>query len=488
MELIKNYFFDEGAYDYHDGAYKHLIRPKTKTHKLIIPKVLKADKIEGNTTYYTIHAQEGETNILDGKATHTWGYNGSLLGPLIRYQSGRHYHLTLVNDLPEVTTWHWHGLNIPGPIEDGGPHAPVLPGKSREIEFDVNQPTMTAWLHPHPCPHTAEQVWKGLAAPVAVVNPLDDLPQLPHTWGVDDIPLIFQDRTFHDSQWDYQADYDMDGTLGDTALVNGTVNAEFTVTRPCLRLRVLNGANRRELRLNSDQNIVMTQIASDGGFLPHAVEMTKIMLTNAERAEILLDFSDYKKGDRIVLKADDVPILTLKVGEFTEDNRRQLPKTLKQIERDFTGSPSHQVIMEGMDDSVRINGKLYDMTRIDDRQEIGKNEIWDVSNTNDSMPGMGMIHPFHMHGTEFLVLSRNGKKPYPNEFGFKDTVAVNPGEHVKLLVKFNVPGIFMYHCHILEHEDTGMMAQIEAVDPNNPQHWNLKDLCDKNMPDSNMQM
>ncbi|OIM62590.1 hypothetical protein ATX88_10730 [Oenococcus oeni] len=93
-----------------------------------------------------------------------------------------------------------------------------------------------------------------------------------------------------------------------------------------------------------------------------------------------------------------------------------------------------------------------------------------------------------MHGTEFLVLSRNGKKPYPNEFGFKDTVAVNPGEHVKLLVKFNVPGIFMYHCHILEHEDTGMMAQIEAVDPNNPQHWNLKDLCDKNMPDSNMQM
>ncbi|POB78225.1 copper oxidase, partial [Vibrio vulnificus] len=87
----------------------------------------------------------------------------------------------------------------------------------REIEFDVNQPTMTAWLHPHPCPHTAEQVWKGLAAPVAVVNPLDDLPQLPHTWGVDDIPLIFQDRTFHDSQWDYQADYDMDGTLGDTA-------------------------------------------------------------------------------------------------------------------------------------------------------------------------------------------------------------------------------------------------------------------------------
>ncbi len=490
-KIINDYLFDESAFDYHDAAFKALIRPDTKRRALKIPPILKADKVEGDTTYYTIHAQVGETRILDGKATRTWGYNGSLLGPLIQYESGKHYHLTLVNDLPEVTTWHWHGLNIPGPIEDGGPHAPVQPGESKEIEFDVHQPTMTAWLHPHPCPHTAEQVWKGLAAPVTVVNPLDNLPQLPHDWGIDDIPVIFQDRTFHDNQWDYQADYDMDGTLGDTALVNGTANAEFTVTRPWLRLRVLNGANRRELRLNTDKNIVMTQIASDGGFLPHAVSLTKIMLTTAERAELLLDLSAYKKGDQLLLKADDTVILTLTVGEFTEDNRVELPSKLKEIDRGFTGGVDHQVIMSGMDDAVKINGKLYDMTRIDDRQEIGKNEIWDVSNTNDDMPGMGMIHPFHMHGMEFLVLSRNGKEPYPNELGYKDTIAVNPGEHVRLLVKFNVAGIFMYHCHILEHEDTGMMAQIEVFDPKHPKHWNLKDLCAKNGVDSmdaNMKM
>lgn len=487
-EILNKYLFDEKAYDYHDAAYKALVVPKTKVHSLRIPKILEADKIQGDTIYYTIRAQTGQTQILDGKPTATWGYNASILGPLIKFVSGKHYHLTLINNLPEVTTWHWHGLDIPGPIEDGGPHAPVRPGEKKEIEFDINQQTMTAWLHPHPCPHTAEQVWHGLAAPVAVINPADNLPQIPHDWGIDDIPVIFQDRTFHDNQLDYQSDYDMDGTLGDTALVNGTVNAEFTVTRPWLRLRVLNGANRRELRLNSNDNITMTQIASDGGFLPHAVPLTKLMLTCAERAELLLDFSSYKTGDQVVLKADDTPILRLKVGDFTEDNRSQLPATLKQIERGFTGGATHKVVMAGMDDSVRINDKLYDMTRIDDQQIMGKNEIWDVSNTNDDMPGMGMIHPFHMHGMSFLVLSRNGHDPYPNEFGFKDTIGVNPGEHVRLLVRFSVPGIFMYHCHILEHEDTGMMAQIEVTDPAHPIHWDLKDLCEKNGVDPNMQM
>ncbi len=114
------------------------------------------------------------------------------------------------------------------------------------------------------------------------------------------------------------------------------------------------------------------------------------------------------------------------------------------------------------------------MQRIDAKQQVGNVELWDVTNTND-MDG-GMVHPFHMHGTQFLVVSRNGHAPYPNEHGFKDTVGVNPGETVRLKVWFDHTGVYMYHCHIIEHEDGGMMAQIEVFDPQHPQTYKLMDM------------
>ena len=136
--------------------------------------------------------------------------------------------------------------------------------------------------------------------------------------------------------------------------------------------------------------------------------------------------------------------------------------------------------MSGMDDQVRLDGKLFDMQRIDRKQKIGDTVLWDVVNTND-MDG-GMIHPFHMHGCQFLVLSRNGKEPYPNEHGWKDTVGVNAGETVRVAVQFTKFGVYMYHCHILEHEDTGMMAQIEAYDPNHEHKYHLISMDEMNHP------
>lgn len=128
--------------------------------------------------------------------------------------------------------------------------------------------------------------------------------------------------------------------------------------------------------------------------------------------------------------------------------------------------PIRKVVMSGMDEKVMIDGKKFQMGRIDATQPVGQAEYWDVVNSND--PNAGMVHPFHMHGTEFLVISRNGKAPYPNETGFKDTVGVNPGETVRILVRFDLPGLYMYHCHIIEHEDGGMMAQIQAFEPDKP--------------------
>lgn len=475
--VYNEYFYDEPVYDLHDGGYVPLEHADVPEQPLNIPAVLQPDKVDGNDVWYTVRAQEGETQILPGKKTKTWGYNAPLLGQTIVLKDGVHYHVHIVNDLPEVTTLHWHGLNIPGPITDGGPHAPVYPGESRDIDFTLNQPAQTDWIHPHPCPNTARQVWRGLAAAVVVTDDIEAKLPFPRNYGVDDIPVVLQDRSYHDNQLDYDADYDMDGTLGKYMLVNGTINGVFNVTTQRVRLRMLNGADRREYRLHFSDDHEFTQIASDGGVLPAPVQMKKVMLTAAERAEVIVDFGDYKPGDRVQLMTDDMPVMTFAIGDFKRDETT-LPEHLVDIAdwQPTPGLPIEKTVMSGMDDEVLLDGKLFDMQRIDRRQQVGTVVDWDVTNTNE-MDG-GMIHPFHMHGCHFLILSRNGHAPYPNERGFKDTVGVNAGETVRIRVKFDVLGVFMYHCHILEHEDTGMMAQIEAYDPDHPQTYHLLSMDD----------
>ena len=480
-KVYNDYFFDEPVFDLHDGGYIPLEKVDIPDQPLNIPAALKPDKVDGNDVYYTITAQAGETQILPGKKTKTWGYSTSLLGQTVVFKQCVHYHIHLVNELPEVTTFHWHGLNVTGPIVDGGPHAPVYPGGSRDIDFTLDQPAQTDWLHPHPCPNTARQVWNGLAAAVVVTDDEEAKLPFPRNYGVDDIPVILQDRTYHDNQLDYKKDYDVDGTLGKYALVNGTINGVFDVTTQRVRLRILNGSDRREWRLHFDDDHEFTQIASDGGTLPEPVRFTKLMLTCAERAEVIVDFGDKKPGDVVTLMSDDTPIMKFKIGNYTHEDVK-LPEHLTTINAPEVtpGLPVTKTVMSGMDDQVRLDGKLFDMQRIDRRQKIGDTVLWDVVNTND-MDG-GMIHPFHMHGCQFLVISRNGKDVYPNEHGWKDTVGVNAGETVRIAVQFTKFGVYMYHCHILEHEDTGMMAQIEAYDPDHKHEYHLISMDEMNHP------
>lgn len=466
-ETINHYFHDEGAYDYHDGGYVPLETADAPEMPLRIPPLLKPDKQTESDVYYSLTAQAGETQLLPGEKTKTWGYNGSLLGPTVVFERGKHYHFHLGNQLPELTTFHWHGLAIPGPIEDGGCHAPVYPGKHRDIEFTVNQPAATTWLHAHPCPSTAEQVWHGLAAMAIVRDEHEASLPLPRNYGVDDLPLVLQDRRFHEgNQWDYQADYDPDGVMGPTPLVNGTVNPYFDVTTQRLRLRILDGANRREWRLHFSDDLAFTQIAGDLSLLPHPVKMTKLMITCAERQEIIVDFKGYQPGDVVTLYSDDTPLVRFRIHEFKEDDA-QLPETLFTTPNPTptAGLPVHKVTLDGCDEYVAMNGKKFKMDRIDYEMDEGAVQIWDIENTNHKP---GMIHPYHMHGCAFTVLSRDGHAPEVNELGLKDTVVVNPGEHVRIKVWFNVAGVFMYHCHIIEHEDGGMMAQIKVNDPDDP--------------------
>ncbi|QIK68796.1 multicopper oxidase domain-containing protein [Erysipelothrix sp. HDW6C] len=322
--MKNNYFYNETNFDCLDAAYKPLLPIEQKSVPLRVPPLLRSEQHDNHVSHYTIVAQEGEIQILDGPKTKTWGYNGDILGPTIRFTCGETYTITLVNQLPEVTTFHWHGLNIPGPIEDGGPFAPVKPGESKTITFTVNQPASTCWLHPHPCPNTASQVWHGLAAMVIVSDAHEASLDLPRTYGVDDIPLILQDRSYHDNQLDYQRDYDADGIQGNVALINGGVNATFDVTQQRIRLRVLNGANRKEFRLHLDDDLPMTVISSDASLLPKPITLTHLMLTVAERSEFILDFSDYKLGDCVVLYSDDCPILTFRIKEFARNKQNSI--------------------------------------------------------------------------------------------------------------------------------------------------------------------
>lgn len=466
-QIINQYFYDEPAYDYHDGGYVPLEEPSTPQQPLNIPEILQPDQETATDMYYTITAQTGAVQLLPGTKTKTWGYNAPLLGKTVIFKKGKTIHMHLVNQLPEVTTFHWHGLAIPGPIEDGGCHAPVYPGESRDITFKINQPAAMVWLHAHPCPSTAEQVWHGLAAAAIVQDDHEAALPLPRNYGVDDIPVILQDRRFHeDNQWDYRADYDPDGVMGPTPMINGTINPYFDVTTQKVRLRFLDGANRREWRLHFSDDLPFTQIAGDLSLLPHPVKMNKLMITAAERQEIVVDFGNYQPGDEVILYSDDTPLIHFRIHQFTPDNTK-IPNQLFTTP-DPAVDPDlgiHYVTLDGCDESVAMNGKKFKMDRIDYEMPMNKVQIWDIENTNDRP---GMIHPYHMHGCAFTVISRNGHAPLPNEIGLKDTVVVNPQEHVRIKVWFNVPGVFMYHCHIIEHEDGGMMAQIKVIDPKNP--------------------
>lgn len=473
MTVYHDYFPNESAFDYHDRAYQKLVVPDIPQQKLKVPPLLKPDKETATDTWYTVTAQTGSVQLLPGEKTKTWGYNGPLLGGNVPvFEDGKTIHVHLVNHLPEFTTFHWHGMEIPGPIADGGCHAPVYPGEEKDIQFKVQQPAAMVWLHAHPCPETAAQVYHGLAGLALVKDAHESSLPLPHQWGVDDIPIILQDRHFQaDNQWDYRKDYDPDGVTGPTPMINGTINPYFDVTTQKLRLRFLNGANRREWRLHFSDDLPFTQIAGDLSLLPHPIQMTRLMSTCAERHEIIVDFKNYHPGDVVTLYSDDTPLVHFRIHEFKPDNR-SIPETLFQTPDPSLSSdlPKRVVTMDGMDEGVAMDGKKFQMGRIDYRVNVGKCQLWEIVNTNTKP---GMLHPYHMHGVAFTVVSRNGKKPYPNEYGLKDTVVVNPGEHVIIKIPFNVVGLFMDHCHILEHEDGGMMQQFEVIDPNHPHHYKL---------------
>ena len=476
-----------GASGIYAARSAHLIS-RSEPRSLLNPPLLDARK-QGQAIALSVRA--GRTEFFPGRESETLGYNGDYLGPTIRIHRGDDVQVSVTNSLREATTVHWHGLIVPADL-DGGPHQLIAPGATWRPVLPVRQTAATLFYHSHVHGETARQVYLGLAGMLIVGDDAEAALDLPSQYGVDDIPLVLQDRQFADGRLVLPSGMMtlMEGRRGDTLLVNGTPNAFARVPARRIRLRLVNGSNARIYHLSFDDGRAFDWIATDGGLLEAPVELRTLTLAPGQRAEILVDFSAGGSATletssdtnlpmmgmmgrlRDSLVPERQPVLAFDAGAPGEP-RIPIPARLATRERVNPAQAVKRrrfVLDMGMGGMTgggmmgrgsmgggmgmgTINGRTFDMTRIDERVRLGDTEIWEVS-------GEMMAHPFHVHGVNFEVLSRAGAKPSVLDQGLKDTVLVR--EPVELLVQFTQPAVaapFMYHCHILEHEDNGMMGQ-----------------------------
>jgi cuproxidase len=457
---------------------------------LPIPMLIDAAK-QGNAV--RLKAMSGRHAFIDGKPTQTFGYSAPILGPVIRVRRGDEVQVTVENALDAVTTVHWHGLLAPG-YNDGGPQQLIRPGESWRPVLKMNQPAATLWFHPHPHHDTARQIYMGLTGMMIIDDGSDARLDLPRTYGVDDLPIVLQDRSF---ETDGSIGYDNNdlnaldiayGARGDTIVVSGAIAPIARVPAGLVRLRLLNAANAQNFDLRFKDERVFHVIASDGGFVSTPVAVTSLMISPAERFEILVDFSD---GKAVALEtgpdkemgefgrvapdgsADFVAIMRFEPTPVAQSAKRVPSRLIAPATASAASAVRRrQFVLDSglcatrqsagahanMPSLIGINGKAFDPARIDVETQLGTAEIWEITS-------VGMAHPFHIHGAQFRILSIEGTQPPVHLTGWKDTVLVE--DKAELLVTFSQSATrehpFMYHCHILEHEDAGLMGQYICI-------------------------
>jgi len=429
--------------------------------KLTIPSLLTPTDI-GGVKHYDLSIQQSTHTFIQGYATSTYAMNGTYLAPTLKLTHGDAVSLNYTNNLTESTTMHGHGMHIP-PTMDGTAHQPIAVGATWSAQYTVNQRACTNWYHPHTMGKTAEHVFKGLAGLIILEDAEILALDLPKTYGVDDIPLVVQDRIFDiNGQLDYSPSTleIMRGYKGDTSIINGIVNPYVDVEAKEVRFRILNGSNASVYTFSFSDGRSFKQIGTDNSLLNAPVSMTSLLLSPAERAEIVVDFTG-NAGQTLTLSNGSKNILQINVTALTSAVTTT-PATLTTLSVNSLASAvntrTFSLSASGPGD-LRINGVSMDLNVINERVPVNQIEIWEVTNT------MSINHNFHIHATYFTVAERNGSSSnvLANELGYKDTVSLAPNDTVKLVVKMidytdsTVP--YMYHCHFLEHEDAGMMGQ-----------------------------
>jgi len=439
--------------------------------------------LEGTT--FDLMVQHGTSEIFPGIQTNTIGYNGTQLGPTLILKKGETVTLKVHNQLGDTTTVHWHGLHVAA-SNDGSPHNPILAGADWSPSFTVLDHAATYWYHPHLHGKTLNQVVKGAAGFIIVRDDEEAALNLPRTYGVDDVPLVFQWKTFNTDKQIVETD-----ELDNEVLVNGALRGgTLALPAQVVRLRLLNGSSHRYFDFGFANNLVFNQIGGDGGLLDAPVSMSKLILSPGERVEILVDLTG-KEGQTLTFRQfgsqlpqgypggmmmnmgggnmmgplddTDFDLMTISVIAPTANPVTSIPATLvANAPLSQTGATPRSLAMTAQPmmsmTNFFLNGLKFDMENINFTVDQGKTEVWTL--TNQTM----MAHPFHLHGNSFWVVSIGGSTPPANMRGRKDVITVPPmNGSVKIVVRYDdfsdLEMPYMYHCHILSHEDTGMMGQ-----------------------------
>jgi FtsP/CotA-like multicopper oxidase with cupredoxin domain len=452
------------------------------SHALQIPPLATSRTGAAGEKVFDLTANAGTTPLTDVAATRTQGFadahgqhpDNAYLGPTIVANRGDAVRVNVHNRMHEPTTVHWHGMHLPASM-DGGPHQPIAPGATRSPHWRIDQQAATLWYHPHPHGETEHQVSAGMAGMVIVHDEAERALNLPRNYGVDDIPVIVQDARFDSNGQLTTSQAGFIGPLGDTLLVNGTVGAYLPVTTDVVRLRLLNASSSRIYDFQFDDKRTFEMIASDGGLLSQAAAMGSIQLVPGERAEILVQMS---AGENATLRStppdlgteasidasnggtDAFDVLQLRAADALKP-LGAMPTTLTPITRLARDSATVQRSFDLH--GFRINDAKMDMNRIDETITVGTTELWKVRNSSAEP------HSFHVHDVQFQVLSVGGAPPPVELSGWKDTIYVTPKTEFQIIMRFtdytdrNLP--YMYHCHMLMHEDHGMMGQFVVVEP-----------------------
>jgi FtsP/CotA-like multicopper oxidase with cupredoxin domain len=400
---------------------------------------------------YSLDARSSVVDLGGGKLSNALTYNGFLPGPTFQVGRGDYASIILANGLTKETTVHWHGMIVPTSA-DGHPRDAVMPNQSYAYQYLIDQRACLNWYHPHPHMLTGEQVCLGLAGAFIIRDDEEAALGLPS--GAYEVPLIIRDTNF-DKRGNILYNPRNAGYDGNTPLVNGTRSPKLDVDKAVYRFRVLNGANARIFKLALNNGAGFYVIGNDGGLLENAATVSEIEFGGGERLDILVDFRALARGAKVMLRDLNAGWDLLEFN-CTGNNPGQGAGSIPTGQLSFIPPLSNPARTRNFsfDGMSRINGLEYDINRIDFQVPFGETELWRFT-TGGNAP-----HPVHVHGASFQVQSRSGGRGvlYPWERGWKDTVLLLDRETVEVLIRFDgYRGLYLMHCHKLEHEDMGMM-------------------------------
>jgi bilirubin oxidase len=433
-------------------------------------------------------------------ATNTFGVNANYLGPTLIMNRGDSVNISVNNQLMDTTTIHWHGMHVSA-LNDGGPHIVIPPGTTWNPQFKVRDHAASYWYHPHLHMMTNLHATLGAAGMIIVRDSIEGALNLPRSYGIDDFPLVIQSKCF-----DSQKQILIDNAYDSVMMVNGTINAYLPVPAQVVRFRVLNASSERVYNLGLQGNQTFYQITTDGGLLDAPVALTRLMLAPGERAEILVDFSgmigqtinlmsyatefsnaiygaaqpgmgagqvipgytsnllngvNFNIMSFNVIAPTVAPVTTIPTALITNT---PWPVVSANAFKTLTLTPVNMgpTAIQG---PFLINNSSFDMNVVNYSIPMDNIEIWTLTNQSP------IAHPFHIHDVQFYITEINGAAPPPNMQGRKDVVLVPSTQTVKFIAKFETfcdsTGKYMYHCHMLPHEDDDMMGQFVVTCPTN---------------------